>query len=153
MEVGPKPQNQRIVKVRKKGGWRKMKRQDGQKGFKGFMDNPVEKWSEELKEKVYKAKATEMFDQIMNFLNDLQEEGKVAPEDNLNKLNNPKHLVLVLEDLDNPDFLKWFIRKSENLIKEHKELVNSGVLVASFKEGELVNTRIMGIEEALKMIP
>jgi hypothetical protein len=104
----------------------------------------------ELKEhpmnKEYTKKATEFFkktvDQLsLDYDNVKNEEGREV-----------HHVVMVFEDLNDPDVLKWGLKISKRIIEEHRELENSGVLIVSFMGGEVVGTRIIDIDEALSLI-
>jgi hypothetical protein len=96
--------------------------------------------------KKYTEKATEFFkkaiDQLsLDYDNVKDDEGREV-----------YHVVMVFEDLNDPDLLKWGLKVSKRTIEEHRELENSGVLVVSFMGDEVVGTRIISTDEALSLI-
>jgi len=97
--------------------------------------------------KVYTKRATELLKKAVNQLSlDQYEEVK---DDEGREVH---HVVMVFEDLNDPEFSKWALKISKRTIEEHRELENSGVLIVSFMGDELVGTRIVDIDEALSLI-
>jgi hypothetical protein len=62
------------------------------------------------------------------------------------------HVVMVFEDLNDPEFSEWALKISKRTIEEHREMENSGVLIVSFMGDKVVGTRVIGIDEALSLI-
>lgn len=109
------------------------------------MINPQEAIHKDYKEKVRK-----MFERVSeHLLYEGDEELDIEEEQAYEK----RHLVLVFDDVNDPGLLEWSLRVSKRTIEEHRELENSGVLVVTFLGEEMVDTRIMSIEEALRLIP
>jgi hypothetical protein len=97
--------------------------------------------------KVYTKRATDLFKKAVDQLSlDQYEEVKDY------KGREVHHVVMVFEDLNDPEFSEWALKVSKRTIEEHRELENSGVLIVSFMGEEIVGTRVIGIDEALSLI-
>jgi hypothetical protein len=97
--------------------------------------------------KVYTKKATEFFKKAVNQLS-LDQYYEVKDGEG----REVHHVVMVFEDLNDPDFSEWALKISKRTIEEHRELENSGVLIVSFMGDEVVGTRVIDIDEALSLI-
>jgi len=97
--------------------------------------------------KVYTKKATEFLKKSLDQLS-LDQYYEIKDEEG----REVHHVVMVFEDLNDPGFLKWSLKISKNTIEEHRKLENSGVLIVSFMGNELVGTRVIDIDEALRLI-
>ena len=97
--------------------------------------------------KVYTKKATKFFKKAVNQLS-LDQYYEVKDDED----REVHHVVMVFEDLNDPEFSEWALKISKRTIEEHRELENSGVLIVSFMGDEVVGTRVIDIDEALKLI-
>ncbi len=102
-------------------------------------------------DKKYKKRATELFKKAVDQLS-LEQYDKVGNDEGQEVYREVRHVVLVFEDLEDPKVLEWGLRVSKNTIEEHRELENSGVLIVSFMGDEIVGTRVIDIDEALRLI-
>jgi hypothetical protein len=95
----------------------------------------------------YTKKATEFFKKAVDQL-PLYEHYEVEDEEG----REVHHVVMVFEDLNDPEFSKWAMKVSKRAIEEHRELKNSGVLIVSFMGDKVVGTRVIDVDEALSLI-
>jgi len=131
-------EEENLAKRNKEEGGKSMNKE----GILELKDKPMD-----LMNKEYTKKATEFFKKALDQLSlDQYEEVKDSEGREVH------HVVLVFEDLNDPNLLKWGLRISKNTIEEHRELENSGVLIVSFMGDELVGTRVIDIDEALSLI-
>jgi hypothetical protein len=96
---------------------------------------------------VYTKKATEFLKKALDQLS-LDQHYEVKDDEG----REVHHVVMVFEDLNDPDFSEWALKISKRTIEEHRELENPGVLIVSFMGDEVVGTRVMDIDEALSLI-
>jgi hypothetical protein len=97
--------------------------------------------------KEYTKKATEFLKKAMDQL-PLYEHYEVKDKES----REVHHVVMVFEDLNDPEFSEWALKVSKRTIEEHRELENSGVLIVSFMGDKVVGTRVLDIDEALSLI-
>ncbi len=107
--------------------------------FLALKDHPMNK--------EYTKRATEFLKKALDKLSLDQYEEVKDNED-----REVHHVVMVFEDLNDPEFSDWALKISKRTIEEHRELENSGVLIVSFVGDELVGTRVIDIDEALSLI-
>ncbi len=101
--------------------------------------------------KEYTKRATEFLKKALDQL-PLYEYDGVKDEEGQEVHHEVHHVVMVFEDLNDPEFSEWALKVSKRTIEEHRGLENSGVLIVSFMGDELVGTRVIEIDEALRLI-